>query len=117
MRAVILLGIAFGLTAGFAGTSSAVEQCDASGQPIVSQAVRIADAVNIALRNNPSIASRRALLAAAAARVGMARAMTRPQISTTTLGSLGNMPMVFSGPDTVQPQNFSLTPDKPRLDQ
>lgn len=117
MRAVVLLAVAFGLMAGVAGISSAAEKTDASGLPVISQAVTLTDVVNIALKNNPSIASRRALLAAAAARVGMARAMTRMQMSTTTLGTLGNMPMVFPGPDGVEPQNLSLTPDKPRIDQ
>lgn len=90
---------------------------DPSGQPVVSQAISLSDAVSIALKNNPSIASRRALVSAASSRVGMAKSMTRPQVSTSTFGTASNMPMVLPGPDAVQPQNFALTADKPRLNQ
>lgn len=90
---------------------------DVSGQPVLSQAVSLPEAVDIALKNNPSIEARRALVAAAAARIGMARAMTRPQLSTTTYASIGNMPMVLPGSPGVEPQNYSLTGDVPRLDQ
>lgn len=120
---IISTGVTIGLLAtlnqvqGAAVTSMAQPNSDASGQPIVSRAVTLTDVVNIALKNNPSVASRRALVAVAAARVGMAKSMTRPQLSTSTFGTLGNMPMVVPGSPNVQPQNFSLTGDKPRLDQ
>ncbi len=113
--AIISTAIVCGLLAGL--PCVAESHSDASGEPVVSQAITPADAVDIALRNNPTVASRRAALAEAAARVGMAKAMTRPQVSTSTFGTLGNMPMVFPGPSDVQPQNFSLTGDKPRVDQ
>jgi len=110
----VILALAIpGLTA----VPEAVGQRDASGQPLVTQSIALSDAVNIALQNNPSIASRKALVAAAAARVGMAKAMTKPQLSTTTVATLGNMPSVVPGSPNVEPQNFSLTGDKPRLDQ
>ena len=57
------------------------------------------------------------MVAAAAARVGMAKAMTGPQLSASTFGTLGNMSMVVPGSPNVQPQNFSLTGAAPRLDQ
>jgi len=93
-------------------------QQDKAGLPIknISNA-GLKELVDVALQNNPSVASRKALVAATAARVGMAKAMTRPQVSTSTFGTLNNMPMVFPGPDAVEPRNFSLTADKPRLDQ
>lgn len=97
--------------------AAAAQQMDASGQPIVSQSIGIDDAVGIALKNNPTLASRQAALAAAAARVGMARAMTRPQVSTSTFATTGNMPMILPGPSDVQPQNLTVTPDRARLDQ
>jgi len=102
---------------GLTAVPEGVQQRDASGQPVVSQSIGVNDAVDIALKNNPSVASRRALVAAAAARVGMAKAMTRPQVSASTFGTVGNMPMVVPGPDAVQPRNFNLTGDRPRLDQ
>lgn len=96
---------------------SIAQSYDQAGQLIICQSVTLADAVGIALKNNPSISSRKAMLIAAVARVGMAKSMTRAQVSTTTIGTVGNMPMVVPGPNSVQPQNFSLTSDVPRLDQ
>ncbi len=96
---------------------AATQQMDASGQPVVCRSIGIDDAIRIALRDNPSVASRRALVEAAAARVGMAKAMGRPRVSTSTFGTLGNMPMVVPGSPNVGPQDFSLTGDEPRLDQ
>lgn len=93
------------------------QQIDASGQPIVCRSINVSDAVTVALANNPTLASRQSALAAAAARVGMARAMTRPQVSASTFATASNMPMILPGATDVQPQNFSLTSDKPRLDQ
>ncbi len=90
---------------------------DSTGQPVISQTVSVADAVSVALKNSPTIASRKALLSASAARVGMAKAMTRLQVSTTTFANAGDMPMVFRGPDNVQPQSLSLTTDRSRLNQ
>lgn len=105
------------ITVGASAQQQAAQGIDASGQPVVCQSVSVADAVNIALCNNPMIAAKQAAVSAAAARVGMAKAMTNPQVSATTLGSVNNMEMVFPGPPDVQPQNFSLTSDNPRLDQ
>lgn len=47
----------------------------------------------------------------------MAQAMTRLQVSTTTFANAGDMPMIYRGPDNVQPQSISLTSDRSRLNQ
>ncbi len=99
------------------GAPSLSQETDKTGQPVVSQAVSINDAVSIALKNSPTVEARRATVAAATARVGMARAMTRPQVTTTTFATASSMDMIVPGPDSVQPQNFTLTPNKARLDQ
>lgn len=105
------------ITLALSGYAAGAQQMDASGQPVISQSITVTDAVGIALRNNPTLASRQAALAAAAARVGMARAMTRPLLTTSTFATTGNMPMIVPGAPEVQPQNFSITPDRGRLDQ
>lgn len=114
---MLSMGLPILFLVGLAGDPSTAQQTDVAGQPVVTQGIAVSDAVNIALKNNPTIASRRALVAVAAARLGMARAMTKPQVTATMFGTLSNMPMILPGPESVQPQNFSLTADKPRLDQ
>ncbi|MGI6295634.1 MAG: TolC family protein [Armatimonadota bacterium] len=113
----ISLGVVIALTAGLATASADQQKLDSSGQPVISKAISLDDAVNIALENNPSIASRKALVNAAAAKVGIAKAMTKPQVSASTFGTLSNTAMILSGPGTVQPQNILLSADKRRLDQ
>lgn len=93
------------------------QEVDKAGQPVISRTVTIGEAVDVALRNNPTIAARKAGLAAASARVGMAKAMTRPQVSTSTFATTSSEPMILPGPDPVQPQNFTLTPNEARLSQ
>ncbi|MHB1460127.1 MAG: TolC family protein [Armatimonadota bacterium] len=102
---------------GVADVANSVMPHDSNGQPVISQTVSVSDAVGIALKNSPSIASRKALLSATSARVGMAQAMTRLQVSTTTFANDGDMPMIFRGPENVQPQSISLTSDQSRLNQ
>lgn len=99
------------------GASVSAEEVDKTGQPVVSQVVSINDAVGIALTNSPTLEARRAAVAAAAARVGMAKSMTRPQASASTFATSSNMPMILPGFEGVRPQNFTLTPNEARLDQ
>ncbi|MCX6344862.1 MAG: TolC family protein [Armatimonadetes bacterium] len=115
LAAIISIGIIIGALAAI--PLVAQEKIDTSGVPLISQAITLTDAVNIALKNNPSIAARRAIVAAASAKVGMAKAMTRPRISTTSFATTGNMPMIAPGPEGVMPQSLQLTPDRGRLDQ
>lgn len=95
----------------------AEQAVDSAGLPVICQTVSVSDAANIALKNSPSVASRRALVSAAAAKVGMAKSMTRPQMSASAFATTSNMQMIVPGPASVQPQNFNLTSDKPRFDQ
>ncbi|MHB1462455.1 MAG: TolC family protein [Armatimonadota bacterium] len=116
--AFALIGMALSLALpGLAAEPAAISQSDTIGQPIVNQSVSVDEAVGIALKNSPTIASRKALLDVAASKVGMAKAMTRLQISTTTFANAGDMPMVFRGPENVQPQSSTITSDKVRLNQ
>lgn len=85
-------------------------------QPIVSRAITMSEAVDIALKNNPTPQARQAMVTAAAARVRMARAMTRPQITATGYATGSSMPMIVPGPEVVGgPQAWTLTPDTERL--
>lgn len=84
--------------------------------PIVSRAITMSEAVDIALKNNPTLQARQAMITAAAARVRMARAMTRPQITATSYATGSSMPMIVPGPEVVSgPQAWTLTPDTERL--
>lgn len=93
------------------------QELDSVDLPIVNQSITVQSAVDIALKNNPSVASRQALLRAASARVGMVKAMSRLSVSTTTYAHTGNMPMIFQGAEGVKPQGLSLTGDQARLSQ
>lgn len=99
----------------FALHLSAYAVTDKTGQPIVNQPINTADAVNIALENNPMIAAKQAETSAAIARLGMIKAVTRPQLSATGFATLSNMQMVLPGSPGVEPQNFALTADQPQL--
>lgn len=90
---------------------------DTAALLVVNQSISVQTAVGIALKNSPSIAARKAILGVTAARVGMAKAMGRVQASTTSFINTGDMPMVFRGPENVQPQSLSLTSDSSRLNQ
>lgn len=111
------IAIAFLLGLVLTATPLSAQEVDSSGLPIVSKAVSVSEAVDIALGNNPTVESRRALIAAARARVGMAKAMSKLQLSATTFATTGSMPMIAAGPETVQPQNLSIAPDRARINQ
>ena len=115
---IISIGVAIGILSAFiVAPVLAQEKNDASGQPVITQSITLSDAVDIALKNNPSIASRKALVAAAQARIGMAKSMAKAQVSASAFATGGNMPMIVPGSPGVDPQNFSLTNNKARLDQ
>jgi outer membrane protein len=80
------------------------------------QSITLADAVNIALKNNPTIEARQAMLEAASARVGMAKSMTGLQVSAAGFTTTGSLPMIVAGSPGVDPQFFAVALDKGRLD-
>lgn len=92
-------------------------QQNAAKPPLVSGDMTLSQAVATALTNSPMLAARRAQTAAASARVGMARAMTRPQVSTSTFASMSNAQMIVQSSEGVQPVNLSMAPDASRLNQ
>lgn len=83
----------------------------------ISKSISINDAISIALINSPTITSRKAMVKQASARIGMAKSMSKLQISTSTFLTSSNMPMIIAGAIDVQPQNYSITADKGRLNQ
>lgn len=100
-RLTVLAVVAFGMLA----VASAAQQ-----------SITLADAVNIALKNNPTIEARQAMLKAASARVGMAKSMTGLQVSAASFATTGSIPMIVPGSPGVNPQFFTTTPDRGRLD-
>lgn len=93
---------------------AAAEPCDPYGMPVLSGSLSVADAVSTALKFSPTVESRKALTDAARARLGQAKSGTRLQLSTTATATLSSMPMILAGPDSVQPQNLSILPDRDR---
>ncbi|MDO8589192.1 MAG: TolC family protein [Armatimonadota bacterium] len=85
--------------------------------PAITQSVSISEAVEIALKNNPRISSQSAMARAAQARVGMAKAMTRPRLSATTFATTGTFPSIIAGPPAVDPMPIMSTPNERQLDQ
>src|SRR5664279_3105532 len=83
---------------------------------VAQQSITLADAVNIALKNNPTIEARQAMLSAASARVGIAKSMTGLQVSASSFATTGSLPMIVPGLPGVNPQFFTTGPDKGRLD-
>ena len=90
---------------------AANEACDSAGLPVMCREIGIQDAVSVALANHPSVAARRAMAAAAAARTRMARSSNRLQLSTSTFATAGNMPMILAAPEGVMPQSIKIVPD------
>jgi len=91
-------------------------QVGAADQPAAAQSISLADAVNIAVKNNPTIEARQAMLNAASARVGAAKSMTGLQVAAASFATTGSIPMIVPGSPGVTPQFFTATPDKGRLD-
>ena len=112
IRLLLLLAMC-GSVAGMAACST-VEPRDSSGLPVLTGPLSVADAVSAALKFSPTVESRKALTDAARARLGQAKSGTRLQVSTTATATAGNMAMILAGPDSVQPQNLSLLPDRNR---
>ena len=96
---------------------SAISNHQSLAPPTISQTISVSDAVEIALKNSPKTQAQRAEAEAARARIGMARAMTRPQVLATTFATTGTMPSIIPGPPTVEPQPFAMVPDKSQLDK
>lgn len=97
--------------------SSSAQQIDKSGLPVLSGAMTMADVVDTTLKYSPDVASKRAALGAANARIGMSKSMTRLQLSATLMGTTGTMPMIMSGPEDVTPRSLKLVPDSPHVVQ
>ena len=96
--------IVLGLLAGLAAAASA------------DQSITLADAVNIALKNNPTIEARQAMLKAASARVGMVKSMTGLQVSASGFATTGTLTQIVPGSPGVNPQFFATSLEQGRLD-
>ncbi len=86
-------------------------------QPVISESITVDEAVGIALKNSPTVEARQAMVAAAAARIGMAKAMTRPQVAGTGYATAASTAMIVPGPEVVGgPRTWTMAPDTGRLD-
>jgi outer membrane protein TolC len=106
----LLLSIAITLPA-------ACQERDAAGLPIVSKAVTSVEAVQIALTNSPTLAARKAAVAAFAARANAAGSMTKLQLATTTFLTKASDQMILASSPGVEPANITMAPGKARASQ
>lgn len=79
-------------------------------QPTISGPLSLADAVQTALKHSPMALAAGDQALAAKARVGMARAMTRPQLSATAFGGNSTMGDIIASPPNVMPSAVFAVP-------
>lgn len=88
-----------------------------SGQPRISGPLSLQDALDIALRENLALRSKRFEADAAHEETRATRAMTRPQISANTFLSSGDMANMLGTPPGSLPSNALRVPPKRFVDQ
>jgi len=76
-----------------------------SSRPTVNRSLTLQEAVEMALKESPVVRGAEEEVNMALAQVGMARAGTRPILSTTSFLTAGSMGNLFSTPAPVMPQN------------
>ncbi|HEY3298136.1 MAG TPA: TolC family protein, partial [Armatimonadota bacterium] len=81
-------------------------------QPVISGPLSLKDAVQTALKYSPMVRSASSMAEAARARVGMNRAMTRPQLSISAFGGTSSMGDIITSPPNVMPSGIFAVPDK-----
>lgn len=108
---VPVAGGAIGQTSG-----SAPEQPGAD-RPRISGPLSVQQAVQTGLRNNPEVQGMQAEARAAQSETRATRAMTLPQISTTTTLTTGNMGAILPSSPGVSPTSSLWVPGKPLADQ
>ena len=100
MNKSIAIGIALLLIATLTGAET----------PAVSGPMSLEEAVQTALKHSPMIQSAGYQASAAQARVGMARAMTRPQLSVTGIAGKSQMGDILASPPNIMPQGLTTFP-------
>ncbi|MHB1001125.1 MAG: TolC family protein [Armatimonadota bacterium] len=97
-----------------AQTDTQTPQATAAGvsQPTISGPLSLADAVQTALKNSPMVQAAGDQIGAAQARVGMARAMTKPQLSASAFGGTSTMGDIITTPPNVMPSGAFSVPDR-----
>jgi len=116
----ILIALGFLLTM---PASMAQEKQAASGQtpdarrPVVKESLSVAQAVALALKESPVLKAARQEVAMSAAKLGMAKAMTRPLLSSNTFLSTGTMSGILGSSPPVMPLNNLMVPRRPSADQ
>ena len=96
---------------------AACEERDSAGLLVVRRSVSAAEGVEIALANNPTIAARRAAVAAFAARADAAGSMTKLQLATTTFLTKASDQMILASSPGVEPANITMAPGRARASQ
>ncbi|MHB1456027.1 MAG: TolC family protein [Armatimonadota bacterium] len=81
-------------------------------QPITNGPLSIADAVQFTRKNSPMILAAGDQVSAAQARIGMARAMTRPQLAATAFGGTSTMGDIIASPSNIMPSSLFTIPNR-----
>ncbi len=80
--------------------------------PNISSDLSLADAVAAGLKHNPMAQAAGYQTQATQARIGMARAMTRPQLAGTVFAGNSTMGDIITSPPGVMPSSVFLVPDR-----
>jgi outer membrane protein TolC len=111
---------ALALTAGgVVAQQSAKQPMDGvfSSRPVINRALALKEAVEIALKESPVVRGAEEEVNMAIAQVSMARAGTRPILSTTSFLTAGSSGNLFSTPSPVMPSNTFGVPRSNFYDQ
>lgn len=83
--------------------------------PVITGPLTLNDAVQAALKYNPMVQAAASWSSAAQARVGMAKAMTKPQITATAFAGNSSMGDIITSPPNVMPSSVLMVPDRGAL--
>jgi len=91
---------------------SVAENAGGPAFKVVSGPMSVADAVKVALTESPLLRQAEEELYRSQAEVGSARAMTRPRVSTTGYGTVGNFGSILTSPPGIDPTSIMSVPER-----
>lgn len=111
MKIIISLALALLAPAAFA------QDAKPDARPVVSRALTLNDAVQIALKESPVMRGAQAEVDMATAQIAMVQAAKRPLLSATTVATAGSGSGNFTTPSPIMPQNIAGVPRGPFVNQ
>lgn len=92
--------------------STVTVKADISDSPVINGPLTLVDAVQTALKYSPMVNAAQSQVTAAQARVGMARSMTRPQISASAFAGTSTMGDIITSPISISPTSIFSVPNR-----